>query len=528
MREPKLTTFTFILIVSLIAGLAGLSCGGAGGYPPEVESVLSAAGENRGELERFIRHYEQEGDSLKLKAALYLVANIEGHSYVTYYLHDSAGTEVDFNVLDYPDYKSLTAAADSIEDIRGEMDYEKKETFEDIHAITADFLIGQTDLAFRAWRERPWAGFLSFDQFCQYVLPYRGSNEPLENWREEFWTKYQDLPSRMNDPSDPVEAARLINEDIRSWFGFDPRYYYHPTDQGLAEMLESGLGRCEDMTNVTIYAMRANGLAVTSDYTPYWADAGNNHAWNAILTPDGKVVPFMGAEADPGSYDLSHGAAKIYRKTYSQQPGNLVFQERKQDSIPRWLKGKSYLDVTSDYMATANVTVPLAGPVPDSIDIAYICVFNSGEWKPIDWARITDNTAATFEDIGTGIAYLPALYENEEIAPAGPPFIISDDGDKHELLADPASTCTAELVSTTARTQQASSEGIKTTLLKPGVVYELFYWDNGWESLGKITATNKPISFESVPIGALYWLVADGSDREERIFTLQQQEQMWW
>lgn len=37
------------------------------------------------------------------------------------------------------------------------------------------------------------------------------------------------------------------------------------------------------MTNLAIFAMRANGLAVTSDYTPFWADSSNNHAWNAIL-----------------------------------------------------------------------------------------------------------------------------------------------------------------------------------------------------------------------------------------------------
>ena len=176
MRATNLTVLALILTAAIATGLFGPSCGGAGGYSPEVEGVLRAAGENRAELEKFIRHFEQEGDSLKLEAALYLVANMEGHSYVTYYLHDSAGVEVDFDVLDYPDYKSLTAAADSIETIRGELDYDKRETTKDIHTIKADFLIGQTDLAFRAWREKPWAGFLSFDQFCRYVLPYRGQS----------------------------------------------------------------------------------------------------------------------------------------------------------------------------------------------------------------------------------------------------------------------------------------------------------------------------------------------------------------
>jgi len=144
----------------------------------------------------------------------------------------------------------------------------------------------------------------------------------------------------MADPSDPIEAAVLINDDIKSWFKFDPRFYYHPTDQGLSEMLENGMGRCEDMTNITIYAMRANALGITSDYTPYWANSGNNHAWNAIVAPDGKVTPFMGAESNPGKYRLANKMAKTYRKTFSKQKNNLVFQKKKQEKVPGWLAGK--------------------------------------------------------------------------------------------------------------------------------------------------------------------------------------------
>ena len=149
----------------------------------------------------------------------------------------------------------------------------------------------------------------------------------------------------MTNPADPVEAARLINQDIKTWFGFDERYYYHPTDLGLTEMLKTHLGRCEDMTNVTIFAMRSMGIGVTSDYTPYWANNGNNHAWNAIVTGDGRVIPFMGAEANPGEYQLTWKAAKIYRKMFAAQPEVLLFQENKQDSLPGWLAGKSYRDV---------------------------------------------------------------------------------------------------------------------------------------------------------------------------------------
>lgn len=517
----KFTALTAILSMAMLFSCAGSK------YTSEIASILDKAGENRSQLENVITHYEAEGDSLKLEAALYLIANMEGHSYITYYLHDSSDTEIEFEVTDYADYDELTAAADSIEAERGLIDFAKREVIEDIHTITADYLIAQIDLAFRAWREKEWARHLTFEQFKEYVLPYRGSNEPLEPWRERFWDKYQSILENMTDLSDPIEAAVLINDDVRSWFGFDPRWYYHPTDQGLSEMLQTGLGRCEDMTNVTIYAMRANGIAVTSDYTPYWANTGNNHAWNAILLPNGSVVPFMGAEANPGEYRLSHKAAKVYRKTFAQQKDNLVFQKRKQEAIPRWLKRRSYRDVTADYTTTADPTIAFFDLIADSIDIAYLSVFNSGEWKPIDWARI-QNKMAAFSDMGADVVYLPTLYLNENNSPGGAPFLLLDDGDLHFFSADIDSLITARLTSTTKRNQKGSEEGIEKTFLTVGAEYELFYFDNGWQSLGKATTTDQPLVFDNVPFNALYWLVADGSDHEERIFSLQNDKQVWW
>jgi hypothetical protein len=503
-----------------------LGCGGTSPYPPDVSETLKAAGDNRGQLEQVIRHYTETGDTLKLEAAYYLIGNMGDHCYATFALEDTSGNEIEFNALDYPDYATLTASFDSLEQRHGTLDFERKNKIMDAETITADFLITQIDYAFRAWNERPWAKGLTFDDFCAYVLPYRGSNEPLEPWRQTFFDKYANIMDSMHDPSDPVYAAVIINNDIKTWFGFDPRYYYHPTDQGMAEMMSAGLGRCEDMTNVTIYAMRANGLAVTSDYTPYWANSGNNHAWNAILSADGRVVPFMGAESNPGEYRLAYKPAKVYRKMFADQPDNLIFQDRKQEKVPAWLAGRSYIDVTADYQDVCDVTVTLAD-VPDSVDIAYLCVFNSGEWKPIHWARIEGN-AATFTDMGRDIAYIPALYINKEVLPVGEPFILKTDCGQRVLSADTARVGRVSLTSTTRRKQEASTDGVSRSSLTKGHTYELFYMTDEWISAGKAVAGDGPLEFGNVPSGGLYWLVADGSDKEERVFTIEDGRQVWW
>lgn len=518
----------FILTLSIIiaSGICAAEPATKPIWPADIAAALDSAGSNRGELEKVLAHYAD--DTLKFKAACFLIGNMEGHSYITHLLKDTTDNIVPFDPLVYPTYDALTISFDTLEKKYGILDYKKKDVFNDLRTITVDLLTTHIDYAFRAWREKPWARHLTFDEFCQYVLPYRGSNEPLENWRPVFWDKYAGMESTMTNPADPTEAARVINKDIMTWFGFDPRYYYHPTDQGMTEMMAKGKGRCEDMTNLTIFAMRANGLAVTSDYTPYWADAGNNHAWNAILVPGGKVVPFMGAESNPGDYGLANKFAKVYRKMYGKNPDNLVFQKHKQEKVPGWLAGKNYLDVTADYGKICDVTINMTQAIPDSVDIAYLCVFNSGEWQPIQWGRIAGATV-TFAAMAPEIAYLPALYLNEKVVPAGPAFILHGDCSQSAYLADEAKAAPVTLIATTKRQLAASTDGTAKAYLTPGTEYELSVWHDGWQAVGKYQADDKgAVVFDKVPAGGLYWLTAKDSDREERIFTLDTDKQVWW
>ncbi|MBD3161251.1 MAG: hypothetical protein GF346_03565 [Candidatus Eisenbacteria bacterium] len=521
-----------VLTLSVGLALFALGCGAARkGGPADrmgrLDVALAMAGANRSSLEAVLDRYSAPADSLKRRAAVFLIENMPGQSTIFFELVDTTGSPIDFDPLRHPDYDAMVTVLDSIEATHGPIDFERSERIADLETIEAAYLIENIELAFRAWRERPWARHLSFDTFCAAVLPHRGSNEPLERWRPTFFERYADLADRMDDPTDPVEAVRLINEDLRGWFRFDPRYYCHPTDQGLAEMLEHRAGRCEDMTNLAIYAMRANGLAVTSDYTPYWANAGNNHAWNAVLDREGDAVVFMGCEAHPGEYSLANAVAKVYRKGYAQQPGNLAFLAG-EEQIPRWLSGKSTVDVTESYVPVSDVTVPLSVSPPEGHRFAYACVFNAGEWGALAWGRIADG-AVPFTSLGRDVLYLPAYYDGERLIPAGNPFLLLEDGDVRTLAADEEERFRLEVRSCTRRADLESTEGIRVSYLRPGTEYTLHLWRGGsWEEIGRETAGEEPLRFEGVPTGGLYWLVEENSRREERVFTVRDGEQIWW
>ncbi|MDF1545532.1 MAG: hypothetical protein P1R58_10565, partial [bacterium] len=220
MRNTKIISVVLIGLLLLSATIV------ANDYSDKIESVLNKAGENSSELRRVLNHYAASDDTLKYQAARFLIGNMEDHSYVTYRFVDTSGAEVPFDISVFETYDSLLIAADSIERERGEMDYQRDTIIYDCEVITADFLIEQIDLAFQAWRTLPWSRSYSYEDFRRYILPYRGSNEPLEAWRQPLVDRFATVSEKMENSGDPIEAASLINDSVRSFFGFDPRYYY--------------------------------------------------------------------------------------------------------------------------------------------------------------------------------------------------------------------------------------------------------------------------------------------------------------
>lgn len=60
-------------------------------------------------------------------------------------------------------------------------------------------------------------------------------------------------------------------------------------------------------------------------------------------------------------------------------------------------------------------------------------------------------------------------------------------------------------------------------------MYELFYCDKGdWHSLGIMTAESGELVYENVPGNALYLLKNRTKGKEERIFTYENDRQVWW
>ncbi len=162
----------FALAILLLSSVAVVSC------DRRLDDALDMAGENRGELEKVLRHYEEEGDTLKYNAAKFLIENMPYH-----YTQDGKGTySVDSAYLAMAEYP-IEQREKVFKELTKDADTSKDSMSIDIKAIKADYLIKVIDDACDLWHEVNWSNEYSTQLFFDYVLPYRLLNEPLSDWK---------------------------------------------------------------------------------------------------------------------------------------------------------------------------------------------------------------------------------------------------------------------------------------------------------------------------------------------------------
>ena len=494
-------------------------------YSAQIAATLKAAGDNAAQLRKFLDHFAAGGDAQERKAAEFLVANMSPHGFVEVGFYDRRGKEVHYDALEYATFEEALAAREALEKKHKDLRVKRKRYLSDIKTLSAAYLIEQTDQAFDAWRTLPWSAGVTFDTFCNYILPYRGSGEPAGLWRRPCRKALAASLVGLEDPNDIRAVSQVCNKHRGQWVRFNKKCYLHPTDESFEDMIRTKLGRCEDLSNMRSYLNRANGIPMTSDYTPAWARGNNNHAWNALLDGQARAYP-------PNKPMLN--AAKVYRKMFAMQPGLPAFHCKNGEKIPGWLAGRCYRDVTAEYRPTHDVTVSLTAPTPPKSTYAYLCVFNSGRWAPIAYGAIDQaSRTATFRSVGGNIAYLPGYYADKKLIPAGPAMTLATDG-AVSLLDKPVRPGQGRIATTIRRMKDVginpdTGKPIPAIKVAPGKKYELFYWGDRWVSLGaKAAASDAPLKYDNIPAGRLYRLVETAGRGLERPFTIGGGKQILW
>jgi hypothetical protein len=388
---------------------------------PGMEDTLSQAGSNRNELFRVIRHYQDGGDSLKLKAALFLIGNMADKLYFTGNVVDEFHTYIDSVFQIQQQEYDISAIYDKF---REEAIYLKEEPIisQDVQTLSADYLIQNIEEAFAVW-DRPWNRHLSFEDFCEFILPYRAGREIPESWRQLYRQRFEPLLQ-----SDSIQTAKqacaainneLINLPIH--LATSSALPIHLRPSTLANIK---FGLCIDYANLAVYAMRASGIPVAIENIPHWGHKNNGHTFNMVYDNDKIMHDFSGAEQNPDEHLIrfKNEIPKIYRNTFGKQSNSLAVLRGNED-VPLFFKNACMIDVTSNYpfIGAKDIAVPV--PARTKRKFAYLCVFDTNGWIPVAWGNIVKDKAY-FKDIGPNIVYHTALYANEKLDLVGNPFLL--------------------------------------------------------------------------------------------------------
>ena len=485
-------------------------------YPIKIETVLKKAGKNRLELEKAIIHYKKTKDPLKLKAVYFLIANMDIHYSVDYYLADSAGKKIEYNEFAYSDYDKAVQALEEIKNKTHSI-LAQQVILPDIENIKADYLIENVDRAFQAWHGSV-AKNIPFKDFCEYILPYRVSVEPLQNWRSVYSEKYKWV-----DDSVKVlginKVLSYVAADYKNWFtdtyGKEQRYEPLPR-LGPLQLLFRKRGPCEDIVDLHAFILRSQGLPSSTNFISDWATSTGRHFLNSAFDEQMHVIPLDVTSPMAVNNRLYHEPAKVLRTTYSKQPGALATFEDPQNIPDGFMRTQNYIDITSELWETANLKCQLF-PSPNKPKVAYACVYNGGSWTPTWWGKVKSDSVS-FTAMGKGAVYLPTYYVNNSLAPAGYPVI---EGFNHEMTLRP---------DTTNKRAITINEQDKYLFFRPGKNYQLYYWDNGWKLIGEKIATPDAhvMLFENAPKNALFLLIPEYSQGKERPFIITDEGKRVW
>ena len=319
--------------------------------------------------DKLLAHFKD--NNLKYKAALFLLQNMDAHySYaskgITSYYHEMDSI---FSLPVQKDdvYKKAYVTASTR---NGDLS-ENSRVLWDKDAMTAEQMIDYVNDAFEMW-QRSWNKDVGFDQFCEYVLPYRITTEPVSDWRKLYMDKYRNsIEPHQNSQVNYTYKYGLYKELNKGFYGalYYPETYLPELPLDILQKMR--LGNCESNAKRNIAQLRAMGLPATLDFVPQWGNRSMGHSWGVLIMDNNENgIPF-GLNENLGIHFYfrpDHRLPKVFRHTFSKQLEMEEFASDVKSVVPEYLHNRCIKDVTDKYTDASDVTVALKTKNPASFD----------------------------------------------------------------------------------------------------------------------------------------------------------------
>jgi hypothetical protein len=287
---------------------------------------------------------------------------------------------------------------------------------EDLSVITSKNFIEHIDITYKNWKKLASISGASFNDYCEYILPYRVRNEPFTDFSTKlFEDSFKLFADTIQNTDSIVPAISNLIKANRCRVSLTLTEHYPGLLSAKHVFQMKGAPRCDDIAIFFSLALRSIGIPATFDYTPQWGNHHHlGHSWLAIkwqqkwyaFDPDGKyLTPFYQTVSIP----------KVYRQNYSI------------------VKESTLEDVTKEYRGVVDIRMSIGNRSNIKDYIPAAAVFNKFKsFNVIDLGR-QNGSDFIFEDLGLRVIYFIGGIQNGVFTSLTNPIYVDSTGTIKQL-----------------------------------------------------------------------------------------------
>lgn len=323
----------------------------------------------------------------------------------------------------------------------------------DCKIISSEYLILSIDHAYNQWKTRPWSKQLSFDDFCEWLLPYKEvEKQEFDNWRGLFSSLFSDSISKYTYEDEKEKTIYHTIDIVRNEINSKivPHIYWGSVSginsHNAKTMTSMTFGSCKDYVILGVLGFRSLGLPAVLDEVPEWGRNCNGHSWFVFIDDRGREQATVNSLILPAGIQFYpyERIPKVWRSSYAINWDVVEYNSKSKYKYPFSTTNK---DVTSKYVRTKDLIIPINRTLYHGTKVhlkekyAYIAKFNGqhSDWSVLDFGKIKHGKAY-FKNMGINNMYIILGYDGKALRPISHPFILGKDGLIKNIAGSPNET----------------------------------------------------------------------------------------
>ena len=149
----------------------------------------------------------------------------------------------------------------------------------DLTALTAAFLLENSEYAYKAREKYSWCAALPDSVFFNEVLPYAIISENRDPWRKDFFERFSKYVDDKDNIVDAIFAiARTINKEVKVEYNTKRS----KVDLSPKEAMSENMATCTGLSIILTDAFRSVGIPSRLAGTAMWTNYKGNHTWSEV------------------------------------------------------------------------------------------------------------------------------------------------------------------------------------------------------------------------------------------------------